>query len=145
MPPSSRPTGSPQPFVETGIPTYGYNVSGNWAGPPNLFAAGGSIQDYHALAAPVAYLMKQTHSTSAAIVSYGQGIPASYPACKTAADDLTAGGIKVSYLDLDASLGRRLLCGGPADLNHGSDFVLTCIQGSDNSPWRGPCSNTAST
>lgn len=123
---------TPNLFVSTGTPTYGYNVSGNWAGPPNLFAAGGSIQDYHALAAPVAYLMKQTHSSSAAIISYGQGIPASYPACKTTADDLTAGGIKVSYLNLDASLAGDFTAPAQQILNHGSDFVLTCIQGSDN-------------
>ena len=30
---------SPNLFVESGIPTYGYNVTGNWAGPANLFAA----------------------------------------------------------------------------------------------------------
>ncbi len=41
---------SPNIFTTTGTPTYGYNVSGNWAGPDNLFAAGGSIQDYHAIA-----------------------------------------------------------------------------------------------
>ena len=39
---------SPNLFVESGIPTYGYNVTGNWAGPPNLFAAGGSVQYYPA-------------------------------------------------------------------------------------------------
>ena len=72
---------TPNLFVETKTPTYGYNVSGNWAGPGNLFAAGGSIQDYHALAAPVAYLVKKTHASSVALISYGQGIPGSYPAC----------------------------------------------------------------
>jgi ABC-type branched-subunit amino acid transport system substrate-binding protein len=123
---------SPNLFVSTGIPTYGYNVSGNWAGPDNLFAAGGSIQDYHALAPPVAYLIKQTHASSVAIISYGQGIPASYPACKTTADDLTAGGIKVSYLDLAASLGGDFTAPAQQILSHGSDFVLTCIQDSDN-------------
>ena len=39
---------SPNLFVESGIPTYGYNVTGNWAGPKNLFAAGGSVQYYPA-------------------------------------------------------------------------------------------------
>src|ERR1019366_8702471 len=34
---------TPNYFVETKTPTYGYNVSGNWAGPDNLFAAGGSV------------------------------------------------------------------------------------------------------
>ncbi len=123
---------SPNLFVTTGVPTYGYNVSGNWAGPGNLFAAGGSTQDYHALAGPVAYLIKQTHSASVAIISYGQGIPASYPACKAAASDLTAGGIKVSYLDLSASLGGDYTAPAQQILNHRSDFVLTCIQDSDN-------------
>src|SRR5580658_4750440 len=37
---------SPNLFVESGIPTYGYNVTGNWAGPKNLFAAGGSVEYY---------------------------------------------------------------------------------------------------
>jgi branched-chain amino acid transport system substrate-binding protein len=123
---------SPNLFVSTGIPTYGYNVSGNWAGPGNLFAAGGSIQDYDALAPPVAYLIKQTHSHSVAIISYGQGIPASYPACHAAAQDLTAAGIKVSYLDLSASLGGDFTAPAQRIGNSGSDFVLTCIQDSDN-------------
>ncbi|HEV3368922.1 MAG TPA: ABC transporter substrate-binding protein, partial [Acidimicrobiales bacterium] len=35
---------SPNIFVESKTPTYGYNVTNNWAGPPNLFAAGGSVQ-----------------------------------------------------------------------------------------------------
>ncbi len=39
---------TPNYFVETHTPTYGYNVSGNWQGPDNLFAAGGSVQNYSA-------------------------------------------------------------------------------------------------
>ncbi len=39
---------SPNLFVQSGIPTYGYNVTGNWAPAPNLFAAGGSVQYYPA-------------------------------------------------------------------------------------------------
>ena len=42
---------SPNLFVESGIPTYGYNVTGNWARPPNLFAATGSVQYYPAAGA----------------------------------------------------------------------------------------------
>ena len=38
---------TPNYFVETKTPTYGYNVSGNWANAPNLFGAGGnSVQNY---------------------------------------------------------------------------------------------------
>ena len=43
---------SPNLFVESSIPTYGYNVTGNWQGPKNLFAAGGSVQYYHGRGAP---------------------------------------------------------------------------------------------
>jgi branched-chain amino acid transport system substrate-binding protein len=123
---------APNLFAETGTPTYGYNVSGNWAGPDNLFAAGGSVQDYHALAPPIAYLVKRTHATSVALISYGPGIPASYPACSTAAADLTKASIKVSYADFDASLGGSFTSAVQQISQRGSDFVVSCIEGSDN-------------
>ncbi len=50
---------SPNLFVESGIPTYGYNVTGNWAGAPNLFAAGGSVEYYPAGAPEVAYVARE--------------------------------------------------------------------------------------
>ena len=53
---------SPNLFVESGIPTYGYNVTDNWAGPPNLFAAGGSTQYYQAGAAEFAYVARKTQA-----------------------------------------------------------------------------------
>jgi ABC-type branched-subunit amino acid transport system substrate-binding protein len=123
---------SPNLFAEAGTPTYGYNVSGNWAGPGNLFAAGGSIQDYHALAAPIAYLVKRTHATSVALVSYGPGIPGSYPACSTAASDLQKAGITVSYSDFDSSLGGNFTTAVQEMRQHGSNFVVSCMEGSDD-------------
>jgi len=123
---------TPSLFEETDTPTYGYNVSDNWAGPPNFFAAGGSIQDYHALAAPVAYLMKRTHATSIAMVSYGPGIPGSYPACRTTAQDLTKAGIHVAYTGLDASLGGDFTAEVQQIAQSHADFVLTCMQDSDD-------------
>ena len=64
---------SPNLFVESGIPTYGYNVTGNWAGPANLFAAGGSVQYYPAAGRREdAYVARQTQSKpSIAFVAYG--------------------------------------------------------------------------
>ena len=41
---------TPNLFVQANVPTFGYNVSGNWAPQPNLFAAGGSTQDYNYMA-----------------------------------------------------------------------------------------------
>jgi hypothetical protein len=123
---------TPGLFTETGTPTYGYNVSNNWAGPPNLFASGGSIQDYHALAAPVAYLVKRSRATSVALVSYGPGLPGSYPACHTTAQDLSKAGIHVSYTGLDASLGGDFSAEVQQISQRHSDFVLTCMQDSDD-------------
>src|ERR1700683_464433 len=61
---------SPNLFVESGIPTYGYNVTANWAGTPNLFAAGGSGQYYPAEGPIVGYVAKATHPTKAAFARY---------------------------------------------------------------------------
>jgi hypothetical protein len=123
---------TPNLFAQTGTPTYGYNVSGNWAGPDNLFAAGGSTLDYHALAPPVAYLLKRAHATSVAMVSYGPGIPGSYPACSTTAADLTRAGIKVSYADFDASLGGSFTSAVQEMRQHGSNFLVSCIEDTDD-------------
>ena len=74
---------SPNLFVESGIPTYGYNVTGNWTPQPNLFAAGGSVQYYPAGAPAVSYLARQTHSKSIAVVAYN--VAASADACQASA------------------------------------------------------------
>jgi branched-chain amino acid transport system substrate-binding protein len=123
---------TPNLFASTGTPTYGYNVTGNWAGFKNLFSVGGSIQDYHVLAPGVAFLLKRTHSRSVAVISYGPGIPASYPACTTLAQDLKRGGITVSDEDLDAPLGGDYTVAVQQIQSHGSDFVVSCLGGSDN-------------
>ncbi len=123
---------SPNFFSSTQTPTYGYNVSGNWAGPDNLFAAGGSIQDYHALAPPVAYLLHRTRATSVALLSYGPGIPASYPACNTLGADLRAAGIDVSYEDLDAALNGDFSSAAQQIAAHHSKFLVSCVEASDD-------------
>ena len=72
---------SPNLFVESGIPTYGYNVTGNWAPAPNLFAATGSVQYYPAAAPQVAYVARQTQKKpSIAFVAYG--VAASAASCQ---------------------------------------------------------------
>jgi ABC-type branched-subunit amino acid transport system substrate-binding protein len=123
---------TPGLFIQSGTPTYGYNVSDDWAGPANLFAAGGSIQDYHALSPPVAYLVKRTHAKSVAVISYGPGIPASYPACHTVAQDLTNAGIHVSYTGYDASLGGNFTSAVQQIGQAHADFVLSCMEDSDD-------------
>ena len=123
---------NPSLYAQSGVPTYGYNVSGNWDGPDNLFAAGGSVQNLQAGVAPVAWLLKQTHSSSVAVMSYGSAVTSSYDACNAFANGLKAGGITVSYTDLSAGLGGNYSSAVQKMQQSGTDFVLTCMQSSDN-------------
>ena len=123
---------SPNLFDETKTPTYGYNVSGNWAGPLNLFAAGGSIQNYVVGADADAYLIKHTNSKSVAIISYGPAITASYASCHTVGQVLSKAGINVSYDDLDAPLAGSYTSAVQKMQQAGSDFIMSCMQASDD-------------
>lgn len=123
---------APSLFTSAGIPTYGYDITGNWAGFRNLFAVGGSILDYHVLAPAVAALLKLNRAHSVAVISYGPAIPASYQACDTLARDLRRGGITVGVDDLDAQYGGDLSPAAQQMAVHRSDFVVSCMGGSDN-------------
>src|SRR5580658_7662222 len=61
---------TPNLFVESKTPTYGYNVTNNWAGPPNLFAAGGSVQYLPAGAPGDAYVARSAKATKIGILAY---------------------------------------------------------------------------
>ena len=123
---------NPALYAQSGTPTFGYNVSGNWNGPSNLFAAGGSVQDYDVGAGAVAWLLKQTHSSAVAFISYGSAITSSYNACNADANNLQKAGIKVSYTDLSAGLGGNYTPAVQKMQQTGTDFVVSCMQSSDN-------------
>jgi ABC-type branched-subunit amino acid transport system substrate-binding protein len=117
---------SPNLFVESGIPTYGYNVTGNWTPAPNLFAAGGSVQYYPAGAPADAYVARQTHSTSIAMVAYN--VAASADACQAAEDSLKASGYNVSYSDLKIGYpGSTVATDVQRMKQAGSNFVVSCM------------------
>jgi branched-chain amino acid transport system substrate-binding protein len=124
---------SPNLFVESGTPTYGYNVTGNWANAPNLFAAGGSTQYYPAGAPAVAYLARQTHSKSIAVLAYD--VAASANACQAGETALKAAGYDVSYSDLQVSYpGSTVATDVERMKAAGSDLVVSCmdVQGNIN-------------
>ena len=123
---------SPNFFISTKTPTFGYNVSGNWAGPSNLFAAGGSTQNYNAGGPAVAYAIKKTNSHKVAVISYGAAITSSYDACNADATNLSKAGINVVYTDLDAGLGGDYTSAVQRMQGDGVDFVLSCMQASDS-------------
>jgi ABC-type branched-subunit amino acid transport system substrate-binding protein len=117
---------SPNIFVEAGIPTYGYDVTGNWVPALNLFAAGGSVQYYPAGAPAVAYLARQTHSESIAVVAYN--VAASADACQASVTSLEAAGYKVSYSDLKVAYpGSTVATDVQRMKEAGSNFVVSCM------------------
>lgn len=117
---------TPTYFAQTCTPTYGYNVDGNWAGPPNLFAAGGSVLTLKTVVPEVAYLIDQTRSKSVAILAYD--VSTSSDLCRTTGELLRAAGYDVSFTDLKLT---------PIDANvtpdvermqrAGADFVVSCM------------------
>jgi branched-chain amino acid transport system substrate-binding protein len=123
---------TPGYFAQTHTPTYGYNVTGNWSPYPNLFASGGSVQDYSSATPTYAYFAKTTHSKSLAFISYGPAIASSYNACHTTAKELQAAGIKVSFVDVGAQLGGSFSSDVQRLQQSGSDAIISCMQASDN-------------
>jgi ABC-type branched-subunit amino acid transport system substrate-binding protein len=118
---------SPNLFVEAGIPTYGYNVTGNWAGPENLFAAGGSVQYYPAGAPQYAYVARKT-TTKPSIALIAYGIAASSDACQSSQTALQAAGYNVSYSDLKVNYpGSTVATDVQRMKQAGSNFVISCM------------------
>jgi branched-chain amino acid transport system substrate-binding protein len=117
---------SPNYFVEAKVPTYGYDVTGNWAGQPNLFAAGGSVIYYPAEAPEAGYVAKATHSKSVALLAYG--IAASNGACKAAGFGLAAAGYKVSYTDYNINYpGSTVATDVQRMKSAGTQLVVSCM------------------
>lgn len=119
---------TPNLFVEAKIPTYGYNVSDNWAGPKNLFAAGGggSVQYLPGQTPELAYLIDHTHAKSVAILAYG--VAASAGLCQQDAKGLNAAGVKVSYTDYKIPYPGTTVATDVQRLKQaGADFVLSCM------------------
>jgi ABC-type branched-subunit amino acid transport system substrate-binding protein len=118
---------SPNLFVQSGIPTYGYNVTDNWAGAPNLFAAGGSTQYYQAGAAEFAYVARKTEAKpSIAMLAYG--VAASSDACQAAENAMESAGYNVSYVDLKINYpGSTVATDVQRMRQAGSNFVLSCM------------------
>lgn len=118
---------SPNLFVQSGIPTYGYNVTGNWVPAPNLFAAGGSVQYYPAGAPQVSYVARKTQKKpSIAFIAYG--IAASAAACQSEQNALAAAGYDISYSDLKVNYpGSTVATDVQRMKQAGSNVVASCM------------------
>jgi ABC-type branched-subunit amino acid transport system substrate-binding protein len=117
---------SPNVFTEAKIPTYGYNVSDNWEGPTNLFAAGGSVQYLPAEGPETAFVAKQTKSTKIAFVAYN--VPTSAGACSAAAFSMAAAGYKVVYTDLKVNYPGTTVATDVQRMKQvGANMVISCM------------------
>ncbi len=118
---------SPSLFVESGIPTYGYNVTGNWTPAPNLFAAGGSVEYYPAGAPEDAYVARETQKKpSIAFVAYN--VAASADACQSEENALQSAGYTISYSDLKVAYpGSTVATDVQRMKQAGSNMVISCM------------------
>jgi branched-chain amino acid transport system substrate-binding protein len=117
---------APNYFVEAKIPTYGYNVSGNWAGPPNLFAAGGSVIYYPAEGPEIAYVANKVKATSVAFLAYG--VASSADACQAAAKGMADAGYKIGYTDYKISYpGTTVATDVQRMRQAGTDLIVSCM------------------
>jgi ABC-type branched-subunit amino acid transport system substrate-binding protein len=118
---------SPNLFVEAKIPTYGYNVTGNWAGPSNLFAAGGSVEYYQAGAPEVSYVARKTQAKpSIAFLAYN--VAASAAACQAEAAAIQAAGYTISYSDYKVAYpGTTVATDVQRMKQAGSNMVVSCM------------------
>ncbi len=122
---------TPNYFVSTKTPTYGYNVTANWQTSPNLFAVGGSTQIYAAANSTYSWFLKKVNAKSAAFISYGPSISSSYDACSSYAKSMKKAGFKV-YADVSAQLGGSYASDVQRIQQAGSQVIITCMQSSDN-------------
>ena len=117
---------APNYFVEAKIPTYGYNVSGNWAGPSNLFAAGGSVIYYPAEGPEIAYVANKVKATSVAFLAYG--VASSADACEAAAKGMAAAGYKIGYTDYKIAYpGTTVATDVQRMRQAGTDLIVSCM------------------
>jgi len=123
---------TPNYFVSTATPTYGYNVSANWAGPPNLYAVGGSTQVYANSYSTMAYFINKVGAKKVAFISYGPSISSSYDACSSYATGLKAAGYDVVLADVGAQLGGSYSSDVQRLQQSGAQLVVTCMQATDN-------------
>ena len=117
---------SPNIFVEAKTPTYGYNVTNNWAGPANLFAAGGSVQYLPAGAPGDAYVTRATKATKVGFLAYG--VASSAAACQAGAAGLKAAGMNIAYTDLKVAYPGTTVASDVQRMQQaGVNMVISCM------------------
>jgi ABC-type branched-subunit amino acid transport system substrate-binding protein len=126
----SSPFFSPNYLVENCVPTYGYNVTGNWAGAPNLFAPDGSSLFIPQVPTELAFLMKKLGLHSFATLAYN--VAASSNVCDTANSYLRKGGYRQAYTDLSVPIGGNLAPDVQRMKAAGVQMIMSCMDVTGN-------------
>lgn len=121
---------TPSYFASQNIPTFGYNVSGNWAGPKNLFASGGSVLCYSCIMPSWVYLLHKTNSKNVALLAYN--VSASKGACSQAQTSFKQAGVNVGYTDFNVPIDGNITPDIQRMQHAGSDFVISCMDAQEN-------------
>ncbi len=116
---------------QTGTPTFGYQVSANWNKYPNLFGSYGSVLDYSTYQTKVAWLAKQLHAKSVAVLAYGIAAQ-SKDACAAYAAGLKRFGVHVGFVDLNVGYEANPIPDVLQMVQAHSDLVLSCMDGPEN-------------
>lgn len=112
-------------LAQTHTPTFGYATENDWSPAPNLFAAYGSVVTFTTSEPFFAYVAKEVHATSAAVIAYN--VPQSADECQGAVAAFKEYGIHVGYTDLSVQYGSDLSSDVVHMKQHGVDFVISCM------------------
>ena len=117
---------SPNLFVESRIPTYGYNVTGNWAGPPTSSPPAARCSTTRPGRPRWPTWPSKTKSPTIAFVAYG--VAASAAACQAGANALQAAGYNVGYTDFKVNYpGTTVATDVQRMKQAGANMVVSCM------------------
>jgi branched-chain amino acid transport system substrate-binding protein len=113
-------------LAENDVPTFGYNINPQWAGPPNLFGSQGSYTDFEHPGPEPAFLAEQVHAKAVGILAYN--VKQSAEACIGVANVMRKFHIKVAFEDLSIQAPATDLTSDVTRMKQaGVDFVASCL------------------
>jgi branched-chain amino acid transport system substrate-binding protein len=113
------------------VPAFGYLVSTDWNTHPNLFAAYGSYLNYSEVQPGLVDIAKQLKAKSVAVIAYDIAAQ-SKDACASVIKGLDRAHIHVGFQDLAFGLGADPTADVLAMKAAHTDFLISCMEGSDN-------------
>jgi branched-chain amino acid transport system substrate-binding protein len=118
-------------FAAVGTPVFGYVVTQDWNNRPNLFGAYGSYLDYNSSQPIEAWVAKELHAKSVAVIAYNIAA-SSEDACAAVIQGLKNQGIHVGFSDLAFPYGGNPTADVLKMKAANVDLYISCIEGQDN-------------